>query len=154
MKRAVALTIYRDEDREEILSVLRPENDEDHPGVWGMPATSLKDGESWEDAVHRAADEKLGVDVNIKQLQSEGFQHRENYDITLRNYEVEISLGQPDVDQKDIDSTKYVSWDWKPIEDMKEAATETASLCTSLLLNYHSLDFDEPDDIYRKEHNK
>lgn len=152
MKRAVALAIYEDGSRDRILSVLRPEDDEDHPGMWGMPATSLGDGESWEDAVHRAADEKLGLEVRIKEMLSEGAQERKDYDIVLRNYEVEITGGEPDVDQEDVESTKYEDWEWKPVEEMQETAEEGDSLCTSLLLDYHGYDFEAPGNIYRMEH--
>ncbi|MFB6295074.1 MAG: NUDIX domain-containing protein, partial [Candidatus Nanohaloarchaea archaeon] len=97
MKRAVALIIYHGADRDQVLSVLRPEDDEDHPGMWGLPATSLDADETWEDAVRRAAREKLGVDVAVEAVLDEGVQSRDGYDIRLRNYRVTITAGEPSV---------------------------------------------------------
>ncbi|MFB6191062.1 MAG: NUDIX hydrolase [Candidatus Nanohaloarchaea archaeon] len=151
MKKAVALVVYRSGEKKEILSVLRPEDDEDHPGMWGMPATSLEEDESWEGAVIRAGREKLGVEVEIRDLLSEGRQEREDYDIVLRNYEVDVAAGEPDVDQ-DTGGTTYVDWKWKPVEEVRETASEGDSLCTSLLLDLHGLEFDVPDNIISMEH--
>ncbi len=152
-KKAVALAIYESSEKSSILSVLRPEDDEDHPGVWGMPATSLNDGESWEEAVRRAAREKLNVEIESIELLSEGKQSRDDYDITLRNYQAEIKGNQtPDVQEASTTGTKYEEWDWKPVNQMKEAATETASLCTTLILDLHEKEFDRPENIERVKH--
>lgn len=62
------------ETETKVLGVKRPEDDDDHPGMWGLPATSLDEGESWEDAVHRAAEKKLGVEVEIEHKRDEGYQ--------------------------------------------------------------------------------
>ncbi len=145
LKKAVALAIYDEEDR--ILSVLRPEDDEDHPGMWGMPATSLNEEESWKDAVKRAGREKLGVEVEIEGMESEGVQERERYDIRLRNYRVDIK-GEPEVPQEG-PGTQYKDWTWKPVEEMQKTAEEGDSLCTSLLLDRHGFSFDMPDNIVR-----
>ncbi|MDY6777922.1 MAG: NUDIX hydrolase [Candidatus Nanohaloarchaea archaeon] len=149
MKQAVALVVYRDDTHEQVLSVLRPEDDDDHPGMWGLPATSLRDDEDWLDAVHRAAQKKLGVQVVSGELVSEGEQEREDYTIVLRNYRVSIN-GDPDVDQ-DADGTTYEDWTWKPVSAMQETAEEGDSLCTSLLLDRHGIAFDRDDDIVRME---
>lgn len=146
-KKAVALAIF-DDDGEELVSVLRPEDDDQHPGMWGMPATSLDEGESWEDAVKRAGREKLGVGVEIDELLSEGTQEREDFTITLRNYSVEIVSGEPECPQ-DGPGTQYQDWKWKPLEEMKHIAENGHSLCTALLLDRRSLEFDMPDNIVR-----
>ena len=43
MKRSISLVI---ESPAGILLVLRPDDDESLPGVWGLPAASLREGES------------------------------------------------------------------------------------------------------------
>ena len=60
LKRSVALVI---EGPEGLLLVRRPEDDESLPGEWGLPAATLRERESEEDAVRRAGREKLGVQV-------------------------------------------------------------------------------------------
>jgi len=151
-KKAVALVIFRDESREEIVSVLRPEEDQDHPGAWGLPATSLKEGEDWEDAVHRAAENKLGVDVSIEGLMSEGGQARDEYGITLRNYRVEIESGEVEVDRGQTEGTDYVEWSWRPPNALRDTAEDSESLCTTLLLDYMDYRFDKPHNIFKMLH--
>ncbi|MDY6761902.1 MAG: NUDIX domain-containing protein [Candidatus Nanohaloarchaea archaeon] len=152
MKQAVALVIYRDSTGDEVLSVLRPEDDDDHPGMWGLPATSLDTDETWEDAVHRAAEEKLGVAVEMRSVLSEGTQSRPDYHITLRNYAVDIVDGDPEVPQDGHPGTQYEDWDWKAVEQLRETAEDGGSLCTSLLLDYHGHEFDVPSNITATGH--
>ena len=57
IKQSVSFVIRRGA---EILVVLRPPDDLELPSVWGLPAASLRAGESWEDAVVRAGREKIG----------------------------------------------------------------------------------------------
>ncbi len=64
IKNAVAFVIYSP-DGTKILAVQRPFNDENLPGIWGLPAGSLKENESYEEAVLRAGREKLGVQLQI-----------------------------------------------------------------------------------------
>ena len=59
------------ESPEGLLLVRRPDDDDDLPGVWGLPAASLAEGESEEDAVRRAGREKLGVEVRAAASRSE-----------------------------------------------------------------------------------
>ncbi len=62
-KRSIAAVIFSDKDEAEprILAVLRPADDEALPNVWGLPAASLREGESWEIALRRLGEGKLGV---------------------------------------------------------------------------------------------
>ena len=73
-KRAVALVLYDqdrydqdryDKDRQHLLVVRRPPEDDLLPNVWGLPAATLRVGESYEDAAVRAGQEKLGVKIRI-----------------------------------------------------------------------------------------
>ena len=67
-KRSVAL-IIRNGDR--ILTVRRPDDDEELPGIWGLPAGSFEGTETLEDVVVRIGRDKLGVElIPGKQLTS------------------------------------------------------------------------------------
>lgn len=72
---------------------------------------------------------------------------RDEFDILLRNYEVEITSGEPEVPQP-YSGTQYVDWKWMKPEEFRRTA-ETGSLCTSLLLDSRNLNFQMPDNIDR-----
>lgn len=152
-RRVVSLVIFRDDNREELLSVKRPEDDGDRPGEWGLPSTTVREDEGWEDAVHRAAENKLGVEVNVEQLMSEGGQARDDYNITLRNYEVSIESGEPDVEGVDPDGTQYVKWSWRPPNAFRDDAESEESLWDTLLLDYMDYMFDQPHNLFKMVHN-
>ena len=46
-------------------TLLRPPTDEDLPNVWGLPAATLRPGETWADAIKRIGLEKLGVQLKV-----------------------------------------------------------------------------------------
>ena len=74
-----------------MLLVRRPDDDESLPGVWGLPAASLAEGESEQDAVRRAGLEKLGVEVRPLAALGE--------ELTMTDWRVEIVAGEPSVPQ-------------------------------------------------------
>ena len=47
VKQSVALALFDEFGR--LLAVQRPEDDEDLPDAWGLPASTLRAGESWEE---------------------------------------------------------------------------------------------------------
>ena len=61
-----------------MLAVRRPEDDEDLPGHWGLPAASLREEESWEEAVLRTGPEKLGLELAVGPQMNEGRAEVEN----------------------------------------------------------------------------
>lgn len=151
---AVALVIYRSDKEEELLSVKRPEDDDENPGAWGLPATEKREGESWEDAVHRAAEEKLGVDVEFREMMSEGGQARDGYNVVMRNYKVEIDEGEPDIDAEETEGTDYTDWSWRPPTAFSEDASSPETLWSTMLLDNEDLDylFDQPHNLFKMEH--
>lgn len=151
-REVVCLVIFRSDRQEEILSVERPEDDEAYPGEWSFPATELEEDEEWEDAVHRVAEKKLGVEVEIQELMSEGGQARDGYNIKVRNYHVEITDGEPEVDRGETDGTDYVDWTWRPPNAYRDAAESEEGLSKTLLLDYMDYMFDKPHNIYMMEH--
>jgi len=130
IKNSVAFIIYN-EDRTKVLLVLRPE--EDIPSVWGLPAGSLKEGESFEDAVLRSGIEKLGVKLKVIKEISEGQQEREKYILNMKEFEVEILEGEPKVPQPFHEITQYLKIKWGEPKYLIEAK-EKGSLCAELFL--------------------
>jgi 8-oxo-dGTP pyrophosphatase MutT (NUDIX family) len=109
---------------EGVLLVRRPDGDESLPGVWGLPAASLADGESERDAVRRAGREKLGVEVRpLDPLGSE---------LTMTDWQVEDVDGEPSVPQ-DGPNTQYAELRWGDPSELVPAARQ-GSLCSRALL--------------------
>ena len=112
-KRAVALVLYDkdrydqgrydkdryDKARRHLLVVKRPPEDERLPNVWGLPAATLRVGESYEDAAVRAGQEKLGVKIKIVGKIAEGTADRGDHILRMKEFEVEIADGTPSVPQ-------------------------------------------------------
>lgn len=135
LKRAISFILYEDGTRRRFLAVQRPPDDEDLPNVWGLPAGSLRPGESWEAAVQRAGREKLGVELRIRRLLNEGTLPRRDYTLHMRLYEVEIAAGCPMVPQEVPGVTQYVACRWATPELLRSAATQ-GSLCSRLFLEH------------------
>lgn len=147
-QKVVSLVVFRDSSREEFLSVKRPEDDEDRPGVWGLPSRTVREDESWEEAVEKAGREKLGLDVEIKELMSEGGQARDGYNVELRNYLVDLDSEEIDLDQ-DSEGTNYVKWSWRPPNAFRDDAESPESLWSTMLLDYLDYMFDQPHNLFK-----
>lgn len=132
LKTAFAFVIYKDSSRKEILVVKRPEDDE-LPGIWDLPATTMQEQESMEEAVVRGGREKLDVELKPVRLLNTGTQDRKEYFLILSNVEAEIVSGSPDVKNAKTTSTKYTDWKWSSSEILKDGA-EKGSLCCQLFL--------------------
>ena len=121
-----------------MLLVQRPPDDEDLPHAWGLPAASLAPGESWADAVRRAAGDKLGLDVEPGVVLREGSLERPSYRLEMRLYEARIIAGAPDVRRDVVDVTRYTAWRWGAAAELT-AAAERGSLCGRLYLEWAGL---------------
>ena len=130
LKRSVALII---EAPEGVLLVRRPENDESLPGEWGLPAATLAEGESEEDALRRAGRDKLGVEVHPLRPVGEAEDERSEYRIFMRDWAVELAAGTPSVRQPGA-GTQYESWRWGAVAELRPAARH-GSLCARVLLH-------------------
>jgi ADP-ribose pyrophosphatase YjhB (NUDIX family) len=129
LKRSVALVI---EGPEGLLLVRRPYDDESLPGEWGLPAATLGDGESEEDAVRRAGRDKLGVEVRPLHSLGEAEDERPGYRIVMGDWAVEITSGVPSVPQPGA-GTQYEDWRWGEAAELAPAARH-GSLCARVLL--------------------
>jgi len=121
VKRSVSLVI---EGPAGVLLVRRPDDDADLPGVWGLPAASLREGESERDALLRAGRDKLGVE--IEPLELAGAEGR------MRDWLARIVSGEPAVPQV-AGGTQYVGLRWGEPNELAPAA-RAGSLCARALL--------------------
>lgn len=133
IKRSVAVVIRREGGGEgEFLTVRRPPDDEDLPDVWGLPAATLKSGETWFDAAGRIGREKLGVRLRPTASLREGVVEREGYVLRLRLCAAKLDDGEPEVPQPHGDVTQYVAWSWSGLDALAEGA-RLGSLCCRLM---------------------
>lgn len=134
LKQSISLVI---EGPGGLLLVRRPEDDEELPGLWGLPAASLEEGESEEDAVRRAGRTKLGVEVRPVHPLGEASDERPACRIRMRDWEAEIVTGRPSVPQP-APGTQYEELRWGEAADLRPAA-RAGSLCCRVLLDERHL---------------
>ena len=118
-----------------MLAVQRPdEPGEELPGAWGLPATTLRDGESLEDGVQRLGREKLTVELTPLRALAEGEQQRVDYTLHMTVYEASMS-GEPRLAERGAPyaGTLYDALDWLPPASFADAAA-CGSLCCELFL--------------------
>jgi ADP-ribose pyrophosphatase YjhB (NUDIX family) len=120
-----------------LLLVRRPEDDEDLPGLWGLPAASLNQDESEEDAVRRTGRTKLGVEVRPLRPLGEAVGERPAYRIRMRDWAAEIVSGRPAVPQAGA-GTQYDELRWGDAAELLPAA-RAGSLCCRVLLESRGL---------------
>ena len=133
IKNSVAIVIYNS-DKTKLLVVQRPPDDDSLPNVWGLPAASLKEGETFEEAVLRTGKDKLGVDVEIVGLTKEGEIDRNGYKLFMKEFEVKIVSGKSKVPQSIEGVTQYTKLDWDTPDRLIEAA-QKGSLYSRLYLS-------------------
>ena len=133
VKYAVFYVIRNKEDNSKILIVKKPEDDSDLPNVFGIPAGSVKEGETYEQAIIKNGKNKLGVNLKIKNFIGRGNIDREDYILHGEEYEAEIVSGTPKAPQENSEGTQYQDWKWGTYEDLIEAASKH-SLCCNLYL--------------------
>jgi len=134
IKYAVFYAIINEKDKDKIIAIKRPEDDEDLPNIWGLPAGSVRGGESFEQACLRQAKNKLGIDIKILKFIGRGNIDRGDYILHGEEYLVKFISGDINLNQKDVEGTKYVDWKWALPEDFREASSK-GSLCSSIYLD-------------------
>ena len=133
VKYAIFYVIKNKEDPSKILIVKRPDDDVDLPDMWGIPAGSVKEGETYEEAIIRNGRNKLGVELKVIKLIERGNLDRGSYILHGEEYEAEIVSGTPNDPQKDGECNQYQDWKWGTYEDLIEAS-KRSSLCCNLYL--------------------
>jgi ADP-ribose pyrophosphatase YjhB (NUDIX family) len=119
VKRSVAVLI-RHGDR--FLSTRRADDDDELPGVWGLPAGTYRGSETLENLVTRIGREKLRVPLIPVRRLAIGRQERERYVLEMELWEVEMS-GTP----------RHPAWKWAEREIL-ELGESQGSLCCRLAL--------------------
>ena len=122
-KHSIALLIR---NGDQILLLRRPDDDDELPGIWGLPAGSFKSSETLGEVVRRIGQAKLGVALSSVRKVSEGVQDRPGYRLEMELWEASME------DQPAVKDWKWASWDaLKPGRD-------AASLCCALALKSES----------------
>jgi 8-oxo-dGTP diphosphatase len=125
LKQSISLVI---EGPEGLLLVRRPDDDDDLPGLWGLPAASLEEGESEQDAVRRAGRAKLGVEVRPVRMLGEAA----GQGARMRDWEAVIVAGRPAVPQRGA-GTQYDELRWGDAAELAPAARAGSLCCRALL---------------------
>jgi ADP-ribose pyrophosphatase YjhB (NUDIX family) len=119
LKRSVAVLIRNGDN---FLSTRRADDDDELPGVWGLPAGSYRESETLEDLVLRIGKDKLGVTlIPIRKL-AMGRQKRERYVLEMELWEAEKS-GTP----------RHPAWQWATAAIL-EPGKSRGSLCCRLAI--------------------
>ncbi len=87
VKHSVAVLV-RNGDR--LLTLRRRDDDDELPGIWGLPAGSFRGAETLEELVGRIGRDKLGVSLKPKQKLATGTQDRERYRLEMELWEAEM----------------------------------------------------------------
>ena len=139
-KRSIALVIRHGEDVSapgcgagpRWLLVLRPDDDEDLPGVWGLAAGTLEAGETPEQLVRRIGREKLGLRVDPGAHVASGSAARSPYTLVMELWTATIVEGNPEVSGPvPSGRTRYAAWKWDDPAALEEGA-RAGSLCCRL----------------------
>jgi 8-oxo-dGTP diphosphatase len=119
VKHAVAVLIRKGNH---ILTLRRPDDDDELPGIWGLPAGSLQPSETLGDLVTRIGRDKLGVELSPVRKVAEGVQDRPGYRLEMDLWEAAMD-GEPTV----------ADWKWDSIEALRPGK-DAGSLCCALAL--------------------
>ena len=138
MVRAIAVVIPDPRDGALLLAVRRPDNDEELPGIWGLPATTVRPNESDADAAARLGEAKLGSTLTLGATLGEGTQDRASDELSMTLYAAALGTPEPSlpVNAGGDGSTYYDGWRWAPVSALVEGA-ERGSLCCALALRSH-----------------
>jgi ADP-ribose pyrophosphatase YjhB (NUDIX family) len=120
LKRSVAILIR---SGNKFLSTRRPDDDDELPGVWGLPAGSYRQSETLEHVIARIGKDKLGVILIPLRKLAMGRQQRERYILEMELWEVEMS-GTP----------RHPAWQWATATILESGKSE-GSLCCRLALD-------------------
>jgi hypothetical protein len=122
LKRSIAVVALN--GRGLLLSVRRPDDDDELPGIWGLPAGSYRDAETRDDLIRRIGRDKLGVAIHPLRLRASGALERTAYRLEMELWEVSIASDPtiPDLE-----------WRWADVSTLN-TGSEQGSLCCQLAL--------------------
>lgn len=134
-KHSVALVIWQ-QGGQRVLAVLRPNRpDDEFPGMWGLPAVTLRPDEDPPAAAVRCGREKLGMRVAPVAVLGETSGTRGAGRLVLTLVEGRALTWPPQLPTpaEDATVTLYEGWAWKSPDDLRPTAA-AGSLCCQLLL--------------------
>src|SRR5262245_29606284 len=123
VKHSVAVMILREN---EILAIRRPLDDDELPGIWGLPAGTARGTETVDEVITRIGRDKLGVRLTPVRRVASGVQDRSAYRLEMELWEVQME-GIP----------SYPEWQWAAL-DLLRPGKALGSLCCDLALKSKS----------------
>jgi 8-oxo-dGTP pyrophosphatase MutT (NUDIX family) len=123
VKHSVAVLVS---NGDQVLAIRRPDNDDELPGVWGLPAGTCRKQETVKDVIVRIGREKLGVTLTPERLLASDTQDRPAYLLNMELWEASMS-----------DIPNYPEWRWALV-DVFRPGLAAGSLCCELALKTKS----------------
>lgn len=120
----------------EVLVVRRPDDPgETFAGMWGLPAATVRDGESIASAVERLGRDKLGLELEAGEELARGQQPRDGDTLEMVLVEAISRSWPPALTAPGADAgvTHYTAWDWGSRDVLRPTAGQ-GSLCSRLYL--------------------
>jgi len=123
VKHSIAVIVFRGD---QVLAIRRPDNDDELPGIWGLPAGTLRTTERVEELIKRIGREKLGVRLTPVRHVGSGTQNRSSYRLEMELWEA-VMDGTP----------TYPDWQWASV-DVLQPGMAAGSLCCELAIKNKS----------------
>jgi len=123
VKRSIAVAIF---SSDRLLSTRRANDDDELPGIWGLPAGSYREGETTLDLIERIGRDKLGVKLHPVRQLNEGLQERPTYQLLMELWEASME-GLP----------SHPDWQWASLDLLRPGAV-AGSLCCELAIKAKS----------------
>jgi len=123
VKQSVAVIVFRGN---EVLAIRRSEEDDELPGIWGLPAGTLRGSETVRDVILRIGRDKLGVNLTPVRRLAGGTQDRPKYRLVMELWEA-LMDGIP----------TYSQWQWDSLEVLRPGMA-AGSLCCKLAIQIKS----------------
>lgn len=119
VKHSVAVLISKGD---KFLAIRRPDDDDELPGIWGLPAGTCRNKETVQDVIARIGRERLGVTLVPYRLLVSGAQDRPGYHLEMELWEA-LMVGAP----------HYPERQWASCDVFRPGA-EAGSLCCELAI--------------------
>jgi ADP-ribose pyrophosphatase YjhB (NUDIX family) len=118
-KHSIAVVISKDDS---ILTIRRPDDDDELPGIWGLPAGTCRGDETVQEVIRRIGREKLGVELTSERRLASGNQERSSYLLYMELWEASMT-GTPN----------HPNWRWAAADFLRPGAA-AGSFCCELAL--------------------
>lgn len=124
----------------QFLIVKRPNDDQDLPGSWGLPTTTLQPQEAPEACARRVCREKLGCTGEPLRFMGAMHQSRPGYNLVLMEIEmILIGTRLPQVSQATSKTTLYTKQKWVDQPEALWPSARNGSCCSAIFLTDQGL---------------